>query len=327
MAEKKRQHIIPNCYLKAWCDPNTPLEQNPYIWRISRDGSRKIKKSPEKSFTENDKYTIHLPDGTRNLAIEDTLGNIESQFPGVIERLRRREALKQEDKVRLCAFAAAMHTRTTAMGTHWKNQTQQLHDKIVELEKAHNATPLTSLETAEMVEHAHQHLIAEGIVAQVPLLYQMAMTILVTNDELGFITSDTPCVWFNPKLYKLPPFYRSPGLAQPDIEVTLPLTPQHLLVISHNRRLPPFVDVPAPGLTELNRRTRFHCLEEFVSCKDETRPEWFDEGTEPEDTWENSPEGRRAIEEQEAMKKWAEGGDRSPFAMPRHHQRKIRAAR
>ena len=268
MAEKKRQHIIPNCYLKAWCDPNCPPEQSPYIWRISRDGSERKRKSPEKSFTETDKYTIHLPDGSRSLVIEDTLGHIENQFPGLVERLRGRASLTSEERVHLCAFAAAMHTRTTAMGAHWKSQAQQSHDQVVELEKALGLEPQTSLETAEMVEHAHQHLIAGGVAAQVPLLFQMSTTIFVTDDEVGFITSDMPCVWFNPEWYKLPPFYRSPGLLQPAIEVTLPLTPQHLMVISHHRQLPAYIDANTKALAEFNRRTRFHCSEEFVSCRD-----------------------------------------------------------
>jgi len=37
----KKQHIIPNCYLKSWCDPRTPAGQSPYNWRISRDGTKK----------------------------------------------------------------------------------------------------------------------------------------------------------------------------------------------------------------------------------------------------------------------------------------------
>jgi hypothetical protein len=316
MAEKKRQHIIPNCYLKAWCDPDTPLEQTPYIWRISRDGSQKRRRSPEKSFTGTDKYTIHLPDGSRNLAIENALGDIENQFVGVLDRLDRRDDITLEDKVHLCAFSAAMHTRTTAMGVHWKNQVRHLHEMVVDMEKAHNVEPQTSLDTAEMVEHAHQHLIAEGIVTQVPLLYQMAMTIMVTEDAVGFITSDTPCVWFNPDWYKLPPFYRAPGLAQKAVEVTLPLTPQYLMLISHNRQIPTYVNAKAMALTELNRRTRFHCSEEFVSCRAETRPEWFDIGTEPEDSWEKSEEGKQAIKDREAMKKWAEGGERPDCTMP-----------
>ncbi len=128
----------------------------------------------------------------------------------------------------------------------------------------------------------------------------MRMVTLVTNDEIGFITSDTPCVWFNPNLYKVPPFYRHPGLGQKDIEVTLPVTPQHLLVVSHHD-YPEYINVNQKAVDEFNRRTRFHCTEEFISWKGETKPYWFDPGKEPEDTWEKSAEGKRAIEERDRV--------------------------
>jgi hypothetical protein len=103
-----------------------------------------------------------------------------------------------------------------------------------------------------------------------------------------------PGVWFNPKAHTLPPLYRSPGLAQKDIEVTLPLTPHHLLLISHHRS-PQYVDVERPVVDEQNRCIRFHCTEEFVSKSAETRVIWFDRGTEPPDTWEQSEEGKAAL--------------------------------
>jgi|SRR5208283_3337295 len=93
--EKKKQHTIPKCYLKAWCDPRTPPGQQPYIWRIRRDGTEKKKKSPEKSFTATDRYTINLPSGERNLVIEDTLSGIENAFVNigyVLAYRRTREA-------------------------------------------------------------------------------------------------------------------------------------------------------------------------------------------------------------------------------------------
>jgi len=297
--KNKKQHIIPNCYLKSWCDPRTPAGQRPYIWKISRDGTEKKNKSPEKSFTASDRYTIKMPNGERHLLIETTLARIENDFVHILGRIRRRENLTELERARLCIFTAAMHTRTIAMGDHWKATQQRLHDVMANLEKMHDAPPTTSLETAKMVEFAPQHLIAMGIDIESPLLFEMPMTIMVTDDELGFITSDTPCVWFNPQLYKLPPFFRSPGLAQPDIEVTLPLTPRHMLLISH-RKYPPYIDVKQNAVDEGNRLLRFHCHKEFVSWKGETRPHWFEIGEEPDDSWERSPEGKRALEQQEA---------------------------
>ncbi len=52
-------------------------------------------------------------------------------------------------------------------------------------------------------------------------LSYMTVTIFCTSDDARFITSDAPVVWFDPELYKLPPFYRSPGLGSETIEVTI----------------------------------------------------------------------------------------------------------
>jgi hypothetical protein len=297
MAKQKKQHLIPNCYLKAWCDPSTPPGQCPYIWHISKDGSDSYKRAPEKSFTSNDRYTITLPNGARDLILENTLGDLESKFVRVRDRIRRREKLTDIDRAQLCLFTAAMQSRTNRAGNHWRKTQQELHDHVVTMEKAHDAKPVTSLQTGVLLENAHQHILIMSLEIQAPLYFNMEMTILVTRDPVGFITSDAPCAWYNPKAHTFPPFYRSPGLAQTDIEVTLPLTPQHMLMFSHNK-FAPFVDVPDRFVEHANHRTRAYCEKEFVSWKGETRPEWFKKLEMPPDAWENTDEGKRATQEQ-----------------------------
>jgi hypothetical protein len=110
-----------------------------------------------------------------------------------------------------------MHSRTTAARAHWRKQHQQLQEQIVALEQAHHAPPCLSLETPKYVENADQELTAASLEIEAPLLFQMQMTILVANDEIGFLTSDTPCIWFNPNLYKFPPAFCSPGLGHKDM--------------------------------------------------------------------------------------------------------------
>ena len=85
--KKKKQHLIPNCYLKPWCDPTTPDGQEPYIWVHPAEGGEPRRKSPRKSFTETDRYTIESSSGDRNLRVEDTLADIETKFVGIRERL------------------------------------------------------------------------------------------------------------------------------------------------------------------------------------------------------------------------------------------------
>lgn len=302
MSRNRNQHVIPNCYLKAWCDPNTPSGQTPYIWRISKDGESKKRKSPEKSFVSPHRYTITLPNGDQNLFVENTLANLENKFVRIRDKIRRQRILTVGDRAQLCIFTAAMHCRTEAMGNLWKNLYKSVHSKVVALEQQRGAKPDSSIHWARAVETAYQDTVMLGLDTQSPLYFAMHMSILITDDPLGFITSDTPCVWRNPRAHTMPPSYRSPGLAQADIEVTLPLTPQHLLLVSH-KKYPLYIHVPAKIVDEANRVGRWHCSEEFVSWKGETRPSWFERGEMPDDAWENTEEGKAAIKQQA---KWDE---------------------
>jgi hypothetical protein len=302
-----KQHVIPNCYLKAWCDPCTPLGQEPYIWRISKDGTTRKNKSPQKSFTATDRYTVTLPDGQRSLVLENTLAGLENEFVQVRQRIMSREELNTQDKVTLCLFAAALHSRTIRAGDNLRNSLQQVHQMVTSLENQYSVEPDLSRQTGSMVETAPQDMVVFSLEIETPLYMAMEMSVFVTDDNVGFITSDTPCVWFNPKAHTFPPFYRSPGLAQEDIEVTLPLTPHHLLFISH-RKHPPYIDVGRQAVDEANRLARAHCAQEFVSWKGETRPHWFDLGEKPADAWENTAAGKKALRQQaeweEELKKW-----------------------
>jgi len=288
MARKKAQHVIPQSYLKPWCDPRTPNGMEPYVWLISKDGTTTRKRSPKKSFTETDMYTIRLPDGGRELIVEDSLAQIEGRYAALVtSKLARRQRLAPEEYADLCAFVAAMSVRTKSQQTHWQKTFDHQHRIVTQLEHAHGAPPRTSLQTAAISAHAHQFAIANVLTVMPPLLFQMSHAVLETDDELGFITSDRPCVIYNPDMYKWPPMYRNPGLGLEKTEVTLPLSPRQLLLISHHHDLRDYRPVPTALVDEVNRRTRFYCEEVFVSWTDKTRPIWFDPGQRPADAWEN----------------------------------------
>jgi hypothetical protein len=179
------------------------------------------------------------------------------------------------------------------------NFLQEVHEKVKRMEETHNAEPHTSLETAAMLENARPKYIAISLQMLAELYYRMSMGIFVAPTTSHFITSDSPTVWYNPDAYKWPPFWRSPGLAQEKVEVTMPLTPRYAVFLSHDDKISGYRQLSERVVQEFNRRTRFHCDQWFVSWQGEVREEWFDAGTPPEDRWENSPEGKRAAEQRE----------------------------
>lgn len=113
------------------------------------------------------------------------------------------------------------------------------------------------------------------------------MAIIGTTVEPGFITSDSPCVWFDPEANKRPPFYQTVGLGYKTVEVTLPISPKQAILLSWNEKNKGYMELNyEKNIDELNRITRFHCDEHFIVNKNIKKGIWFDPGIEPDDSWE-----------------------------------------
>jgi hypothetical protein len=134
-----------------------------------------------------------------------------------------------------------------------------------------------------LAEKPMQIMLATQIRTSTPLLVRLDCLVLNSAGP-AFITSDYPCVWFDPEGYKRPPLFDAPGLMYESIEISLPVSPRQLIVL-HRRGITGYIDVPENWVDEYNRRTRFQCSEYFVSNSNVTKPIWFDPGVEPEDSW------------------------------------------
>lgn len=202
--------------------------------------------------------------------------------------------LDNRERAELCTFVAAMSIRTKCQQQNFRTQYSEVHDMVVDMEKFHNAPPKTSLETQVLRDYAHQITISKMLKMIPQILYRMNMAFFISHDDIGFITSDHPCVWFNPEAYKWPPLYRHPGLGQKHIEVTLPLTPKYLLYGSWNN-ITGYHNCPINLTDELNRRTRGYCNEYFICRRNQTKPIWFDEGEIPDDAWEKQRDKKKKL--------------------------------
>jgi hypothetical protein len=134
-----------------------------------------------------------------------------------------------------------------------------------------------------VAERPMQTMLPTMVRTEIPLLTRLDMLVLTSPDAAaGFITSDYPCVWFDPEAYRRPPFYQRPALIYRSIEITLPVSPRQMILLNR-QGLSGYMDTTI--VDEYNRRTRFHCTEYFVSNSNQTKPIWFDPGVEPEDSW------------------------------------------
>jgi hypothetical protein len=306
MASHKKQHFVPQSYLKAWCDPATPAEQEPYLWIFNKDGSNPRRKAPANIFHETDLYTIRGVDGERDLVFEHGLAGLESEFAAIRDtKLSQGKEPTPEERLMLCAFIAAAHARTPTQRDHigaqfakvlkqadmmkeWaRTATREQLDAAGSL--ARGSGPSLGYEDVKaLAEKPMQTMLLPQIQIATFLLGRLDFAVVESQSEEGFITSDSPCVWFDPEGYKRAPFYQGPALMYESIEITLPVSPRRMILLNR-RGSSGYFGAPKIAVDELNRRTRFHCSEYFVNSTNATRATWFDPGVEPEDSWTKQP--------------------------------------
>lgn len=141
--------------------------------------------------------------------------------------------------------------------------------------------PGMSMEAVQrVVDMPVQMLMPAVLSAEVPILSQMVMTIYCTDNSPGFITSDNPVVWFDAEGPNRPPMLQGPALLYETIEITMPLSPRHLVAIHHDqpmsRGIKPVVYIDAWDETvkRMNMRTAFYADESVICSKDAYDPRW-----------------------------------------------------
>lgn len=310
--DKKNQHVIPNCYLQAWCDPKTPKDKEPYVWVHPAPGGEPKRRSPRnKWFTETDRYTIKSPTGDRNLDIEDTLGNLEREFGGLRDRLQTGQPYSARAHMIMCAFAAAMCSRSKPAGDNWSIFQIQIHQQATRLAAKHGHL-LQSEDLDDAVRNSNARFVEATLATLTPMLLRMQAGIYIAVGHEGtFITSDNPCVWNDPDAYKRPPLHRNPALMYPNIEITLPLSPRGALMFTHKKEYAGFFKADRNCVDMINNRTRFHAHEWFVTHDGRNEQIWFAERPLPDDAWENTPEGKEGLKEAAKFKKLQEEWERS----------------
>src|SRR5216684_150920 len=141
--EHRKQHTVPESYLTAWCDPETPEGQEPYVWRWSKDGTEVRRKAPRNIFYETEIYTLKTSDGSRDLRLEGMLSSLEAGFATIRrEKLDRSVLPDSVERSTLITFVAALHARSAAQLRHLqseRNRVVMLAELIAE--QAARATP------------------------------------------------------------------------------------------------------------------------------------------------------------------------------------------
>lgn len=268
-----KQHYVPRSYLGGWVDPNTPANQEPYVWVFERGQKKGRKKAPSNLFTETDLYTIKLESGEKVYAIEETLANLEGKYAAIFQgKIRKHLPLSDEEHIYLCAFVSVMLQRTLRHRDNLEQFIDQLIEHTSDLEQAHDIPPKESDGLRRFKQDFHKLGMVKSLPDTTRMLARMSVAFLCAVGS-KFITSDDPCALFNPKL-QWQRIY-GPGLAQKDVELTLPLSPEIMLCMSWMPGMRGYMWWSPTQVEEANRMIVGRSYQYFVSHSPKTKRHWF----------------------------------------------------
>lgn len=268
-----KQHYVPRYYLSGWVDPNTPKGQEPYVWFFKRGERKGRKRAPSNLFTETDLYTLKHQSGKKIYKIEETLSNLEGRYATIFEeKIKNHLPLNEEEHIYLCAFVAVMLQRTLRNRDNVEGFVDELIEKTVALEQAHGIGSDESERLSQFKKDVHKQSVMNSFPDITELLIKMSIAFLCAEKNTKYVTSDDPCNLFNPDL-QWQNIY-GPGLAQSNISLTLPLSPEIMLCMSWSA-LRGYIWRSNWEVDEANRMTIGHCYNYFVSHNYKTNPYWF----------------------------------------------------
>ncbi len=279
------------------------LPPSEIVWHFSKDATKAHKENPKKIFYKKDIYTIHTEDGDRVLTLEENLSRIEYKFSKLRqEKIQQHKILSSMERLYLFMFICAMLSRTPTFEKEQVDQWGEIYDWALQFQNAFDeASPqkkesminalgkmpddnkskgMSLVDIKETIKNPIQKFLPLYVTKIASMMMQMPFFILETDDSNIFITSDNPCVWYDPSVYKNPRPFGAGGLISETIEISIPLSPYQLLFLGNK--------ITVSGqymfisdhkiINNFNYRTRMNS-NYFISNSSKIHPGWFMFGT------------------------------------------------
>jgi hypothetical protein len=262
--------LLPESYLMHWVDPATTAPgKTPMVWIISKDMKSRAAKPPAAGhFWRDYFYDLVSLTGERHQGLENLLGKIEGSVANITRRcIPNKQPLGHDEAEAINFFVACMFMRTEKV----RESILSAVSAMGRIERDHAAIQGLPIPDNSIRErNAHAHAIYDGLLFISDHLEGMSHNIFIAPTGRSYVTSDTPCVW----QAAAGPL----GLINPMLEITLPLTPEHVLHISKTIPTSGYVEAPAFSVDQANWDTIHQCREYFIANSQTIDPSWDDSG-------------------------------------------------
>ena len=106
-----KHHYLPQFYLQAFTDPDTPAGQEPYVWVHRAEDRTWERRAPVNVAAETDYYVFTDETGNESQEVEEAFGKVESVIaPLTREKIQRQRPLTAEERLEFAGFVALLPT-------------------------------------------------------------------------------------------------------------------------------------------------------------------------------------------------------------------------
>ncbi len=220
MAEKRKQHFVPQFYMRNFSGDAEKMHFSLYHF----GSSKRMDGVPIKDQNYDDYF--YGKDGT----IENALSMLEGAASAVVARVLANTALPErmsEDFITLVTFALFQSGRTPVAAAEIDEQLERFVKEV-----AKDAPELKDSVDAVRVRFTNAPAVLLRFVAEsYVFVLDLKWKLLQNKTSRLYITSDHPAILYNQFLEKRKTFGSSIGLASKGLQFFLPLGPRHLLMM------------------------------------------------------------------------------------------------
>jgi hypothetical protein len=261
------------------------------VWIYDKTTGRARSDIPENISVENHFYSIENGDGTWDTRLDDWITNVEGEATSVYDRLLSGDIpAYSQAKYDFSVYLALTYIRTRTQrrmaidvaGKMLQNvmatlaQNNEWFDSSMssfEEERGQQMTPERRQEMRELMLNPGGKLkmsvskdmafMAWGAIDKLsPLFLHMHWTVLTPQNGF-FITSDNPLLQFNPGPRH--PVYGDGGFMNKAVEVSFPLSPRRLLLLTHKKRSKDMCQIPRHTVEGQNEARAAQCERELYA--------------------------------------------------------------
>ena len=276
---QKRHHTIPRCYLENFTD------EHGHVWVLDTKNNI-FNTKPENILVENNFYTVTLKNGKKSLIVEDTLANIEGAYATIFrDKISKDLFLTDDERAKVSVFIAALFLRTKPHREGLRNMFQKLKNSMEGWKKQFEMLPKQRRLASSMpsngesiniddVEESLKNFKDEhsvSILVQLPEIAQIIFDMkwsIWKNENGNFVTCDNPLTLLRPesiKKYGLKAIGSQPGLLYKDVELTVPLAKNRLLLAGWILENDSYFTVDDEMAEKMNYRTITNSSERVIA--------------------------------------------------------------